>query len=80
MAKLFPFVHFKREDHLYSNDAFAELCKDAVRAFNGTPVCECRPQLSKEQGSMRYIARQRLAFTSVMEIKSIAWATMSLSM
>ena len=39
----FPFIPFKREDHIYSNEAFAELCKDAVRAFNGTPVCELPP-------------------------------------
>lgn len=29
---------FKREDHVYSSCAFAELVKDAVRFFNGTPV------------------------------------------
>ena len=39
----FPFVPFRREDHVYHNEAFAELCKDAVRAFNGTPVCEMPP-------------------------------------
>lgn len=39
----FSFVPFKREDHVYHNEAFAELCKDAVRAFNGTPVCELPP-------------------------------------
>lgn len=43
MAKDFAFVPFKREDHIYHNEAFAELCKDAVRAFNGTPVCELPP-------------------------------------
>ena len=43
MAKDFSFVPFKREDHIYHNEAFAELCKDAVRAFNGTPVCELPP-------------------------------------
>ena len=43
MAKDFSFVPFKREDHVYHNEAFAELCKDAVRAFNGTPVCELPP-------------------------------------
>ena len=37
------FTPFKREDHVYHNEAFAELCKDAVRAFNGTPVCELPP-------------------------------------
>lgn len=29
---------FKRDDHVYSSKAFAELVKDAVRFFNGTPV------------------------------------------
>ena len=43
MANDFAFVPFKREDHVYHNEAFAELCKDAVRAFNGTPVCELPP-------------------------------------
>lgn len=33
--KLLP---FNREKHVYQNDAFAELVKDAVRFFNGTPV------------------------------------------
>src|ERR1035441_6648246 len=29
---------FDRAEHVYRNDAFAELVKDAVRFFNGTPV------------------------------------------
>lgn len=29
---------FDRGEHVYKNDAFAELVKDAVRFFNGTPV------------------------------------------
>ena len=29
---------FDRKKHIYKNDAFAELVKDAVRFFNGTPV------------------------------------------
>jgi hypothetical protein len=29
---------FDRREHVYKNDAFAELVKDAVRFFNGTPV------------------------------------------
>ena len=35
-----PFqVHeFRREEHVYINDAFSELLKDAVRFFHGTPV------------------------------------------
>lgn len=31
-------VAFNRKEHVYKNDAFAELVKDAVRFFNGTPV------------------------------------------
>ena len=31
-------VQFNRAEHVYRNDAFAELVKDAVRFFNGTPV------------------------------------------
>jgi hypothetical protein len=30
--------NFDRSKHVYKNDAFAELVKDAVRFFNGTPV------------------------------------------
>jgi Eco29kI restriction endonuclease len=29
---------FDRTQHLYANDAFTELVKDAIRFFNGTPV------------------------------------------
>lgn len=29
---------FERKKHVYKNDAFVELVKDAVRFFNGTPV------------------------------------------
>ena len=43
MDDMTKFTPFKREDHVYHNEAFAELCKDAVRAFNGTPVCELPP-------------------------------------
>ena len=35
---------FNRNDHIYRNDAFAELVKDAVRFFNGTPVQTLPPQ------------------------------------
>jgi hypothetical protein len=37
---------FDRNEHVYRNDAFAELVKDAVRFFNGTPVQELPPQMS----------------------------------
>lgn len=36
--KIFGQRPFKREEHVYSSEAFAELVKDAVRFFNGTPV------------------------------------------
>ena len=29
---------FDRQKHVYKNDAFVELVKDAIRFFNGTPV------------------------------------------
>ena len=32
------FVKFNRNDHVYSNEDFAEIIKDAVRFFAGTPV------------------------------------------
>jgi Eco29kI restriction endonuclease len=34
---------FDRNEHIYRNDAFVELVKDAVRFFNGTPVHELPP-------------------------------------
>lgn len=37
---------FERTEHVYRNDAFAELVKDAVRFFNGTPVLSLPPPAS----------------------------------
>lgn len=34
---------FNRKEHIYQNNAFAELVKDAVRFFNGTPVHQLPP-------------------------------------
>ena len=34
---------FDRDKHVYHNEAFVELVKDAVRFFNGTPVHELPP-------------------------------------
>jgi hypothetical protein len=34
---------FERAKHVYRNDAFAELIKDAIRFFNGTPVVTLPP-------------------------------------
>jgi hypothetical protein len=38
-----PSRPFDRQEHVYRNDAFAELVKDGVRFFNGTPVLELPP-------------------------------------
>lgn len=40
MPKPSQLVHepFERSKHVYQNDAFVELVKDAIRFFNGTPV------------------------------------------
>lgn len=35
---------FDRQKHVYRNDAFAELVKDGVRFFNGTPVQPLPPE------------------------------------
>ena len=35
---------FNRLEHVYRNDAFAELVKDGVRFFNGTPVLSLPPE------------------------------------
>ena len=37
---------FDRAEHVYRNDAFAELVKDAVRFFNGTPVLPLPPSVA----------------------------------
>ena len=42
MGKMKP-KPFDRSEHVYRNDAFAELVKDAVRFFNGTPVLSLPP-------------------------------------
>jgi hypothetical protein len=38
-----PHRPFDRQEHIYRNDTFAELVKDGVRFFNGTPVLELPP-------------------------------------
>ncbi len=37
---------FDRSEHVYKSDAFAELVKDAIRFFNGTPVHSLPPPVS----------------------------------
>lgn len=39
----FPKTKFDRQEHVYRNDQFVELVKDAVRFFNGTPVHSLPP-------------------------------------
>ncbi len=34
---------FKRDEHVYRNDKFAEFLKDAVLFFHGTPVTQLPP-------------------------------------
>lgn len=36
-------AQFERSEHVYKNDEFAEIVKDAVRFFNGTPVHQLPP-------------------------------------
>ena len=38
------FYPFERAKHIYKNDAFVELVKDAIRFFNGTPVHTLPPE------------------------------------
>ena len=42
----FSLQPFDRSKHVYRNDAFVELVKDAVRFFNGTPIRELPPSES----------------------------------
>jgi len=39
----FPRAKFDRNKHVYRNDQFVELVKDAVRFFNGTPIHSLPP-------------------------------------
>ena len=42
----FSLQPFERSKHVYRNDAFVELVKDAVRFFSGTPIRELPPSES----------------------------------
>lgn len=44
MANLFPFEPLDIKKHIFSNSAFGEMCKDAIRAFNATPVATLPPE------------------------------------
>jgi hypothetical protein len=55
-------IPFNREDHIYRNDAFAEIVKDAVRFFNGTPALTLPPpERFAGAGVMLYITRESLS-------------------
>ncbi len=43
---IFQKQKFKREEHVYVNNEFSELLKDAVRFFHGTPVLSLPPEES----------------------------------
>lgn len=48
------FDDFKREDHIFSNETFIELVKDAVRFLHGTPA-QPVPPVEKFSGSGVYV-------------------------
>lgn len=60
-------AQFERSEHVYKNDEFAEIVKDAVRFFNGTPVHQLPPP-ARFRGtvSMRCITQGAQAFTTNM--------------
>lgn len=43
MEMNFQIESFDRDKHIFRSDAFEELIKDAIRFFNGTPVCHIPP-------------------------------------
>ncbi len=57
---------FDRSEHVYRNDAFAELVKDAVRFFNGTPALTLPPPvpfLGRGVYAIYYIGSNPLYYT-----------------
>ena len=72
---------FDRQKHVYRNDAFVELVKDAVRFFNGTPVQSLPPPESFSGTGVyalyytgdnpiytKYAALNRLAYTAAIYV------------
>lgn len=56
-------IPFDRKKHVYRNDAFVELVKDAVRFFNGTPVYGLPPPesfLGRGVYALYYTGKNRL--------------------
>ena len=67
---------FDRSKHVYRNDAFVELVKDAVRFFNGTPVHSLPPPekfLVTGIYAIYYIGKHRL-YTKYSELNQIGRA------
>ena len=72
---------FDRSEHVYRNDALAELVKDAVRFFNGTPVLSLPPPetflgtgvyalyyIGKNPLYAKYAELNRLAYTAAIYV------------
>ena len=70
---------FDRQKHIYRNDAFVELVKDAVRFFNGTPVVSLPPPetfLGTGVYALYYIGKHPLyAKYGEMKLHSPLWNT-----
>jgi Eco29kI restriction endonuclease len=67
---------FDRSKHVYKNDAFAELVKDAVRFFNGTPVHTLPPPesfLGTGVYALYYIGRNPL-YKRYAELNRLAYS------
>lgn len=68
---------FDRQKHVYRNDAFVELVKDAVRFFNGTPVLTLPPPesfLGTGVYALYYIGKTPL-YAKYGEINRLAYRT-----
>lgn len=66
---------FDLEKHVYKNDAFVELVKDAVRFFNGTPVHRLSPP-EKFHGTgiyALYYTGQTAPFAKYAELNRLAY-------
>lgn len=68
---------FDRNKHVYRNDAFVELVKDAVRFFNGTPVHSLPPPekfLGTGVYAIYYIGKHRL-YSKYAELNRLSYAS-----
>lgn len=68
---------FDRSKHVYRNDAFVELVKDAVRFFNGTPVHSLPPPekfLGTGIYAIYYIGKHRL-YTKYSELNRLSYSS-----